>query len=163
VSLDAALASFGTATNYYLRIPNIPGDSAVNNHANDIDVQTFTWGMTNSAGTATGAKFTNLTITKFIDPASPLLMSAAAAGTSLGTIVLFAEKPGPSPFEYVRLTIGGAKVTSLKQTGDRASGILETVGLAYTKLTLRYAKQSQDGSIGTTIQRCWNLSTQQPC
>ena len=77
MTIDAALASFGSASAYYLNIPGIPGDSTVKAHANQIDVQTFSWGVTNPTGTAS---FGNLNITKFVDPASPLLMKAVAAG-----------------------------------------------------------------------------------
>src|SRR5580765_2178028 len=41
MTIDAALASFGSASAYYLNVPGIPGDSTAKAHANQIDVLTF--------------------------------------------------------------------------------------------------------------------------
>jgi type VI secretion system secreted protein Hcp len=159
-TLDAALASFATATDYYLRIPTIPGDSTVQGHVNDIDVQTFGWGVT---GSSTGrAAFGDVTITKYVDPASPPLMRATAAGLTFTSVTLFAEKPGSTPFEYYRLTLANAKVKSFKQSGTRAAGILDTVAFGYTRITLRHVKQLPTG--GTSIvQNCWDLTANAAC
>jgi type VI secretion system secreted protein Hcp len=159
MTLDAALASFGGATQYFLRVPGIPGDVTVTNHANDIDVQSFSWNVTGQ----TRAAFTPLTITKFADPASPLLMKQAANQNALQTVTLFAEKPGSPAFGYYQLTLNNSKVTSFKQSGDRAKGILDTVSFSYTKLTLKYTKQSPTGGPGTVTGACWDIVLNAAC
>jgi type VI secretion system secreted protein Hcp len=159
MTLNAALASFATATNYYLRVPGIPGDSTVQAHVNDIDVQSFSWGVTASS---TRATFGDVTITKYVDPASPLLMKATANGQTFSSVTLFAEKPGSTPFEYYRLTLNNSNVKSFKQSGTRASGILDTVAFSYTKITLRHTRQLSTGSI-STVSACWDLVTNGAC
>ena len=107
MTLDAALASFGGATQFFLRIPTIPGDVTVVKHENDIDVQSFSWDVKGQ----THAAFTPLTVTKFVDPASPLLMKQAANQNTLPTVTLFGEKPGSPAFGYYQLTLNNSKVT----------------------------------------------------
>jgi type VI secretion system secreted protein Hcp len=158
-TLNAELASFASATNYYLRIPTIPGDSTVQAHVNDIDVQTFSWGVTASS---TRATFGDVTITKYVDPASPLLMKATANGQTFSSVTLFAEKPGSTPFEYYRLTLANANMKSFKQSGTRASGILDTVAFSYTRITLRHTRQLATGGTAV-VQACWDLVTNAAC
>jgi type VI secretion system secreted protein Hcp len=162
VSISTALAAFTTANAYFLKIPSIPGDSTESNHANEIVVRTVSWGLTNSAGTASGGVFDNIVVGKLIDRASPALMKAAAAGTALGTIVLAAERNGSQPFTYAAITLTGAKSKSFRETGDLANGISETVGFAYTSIRLTYNKQNADGT-STPFTACWNLATHAAC
>jgi type VI secretion system secreted protein Hcp len=160
VSFDAALAAFGTASNYYLKIPGIPGDSTSSTHANEIDVETFSWGLTNTTGTAA---ITNLTVSKYIDPASPLLMKATALGTTFTSIVLTADKTGSTPFRYVTLTLSNAKLKSFKETGSRATGILENITFSYTQARLRYTSQSSTGGIGPSVEACFDFPSRTVC
>jgi type VI secretion system secreted protein Hcp len=162
VSIDAALAAFTTAQAYFLKVPGIPGESVDSEHVNEIDVKTMSWGVTNAGGTASGAVISDLTVTKMIDQASPLLMKAAAAGTALGTVVLTAEKNSQSPVTFAVITITGAKVRSFKQTADPSNSFAETDGFSYTSMKLTYFKQKPDGST-TPITGCWNLATHVAC
>lgn len=162
VTLEAALASFGGSSDFFLKIPGIVGDSTLDNHPNEIDVQKFSWSVTNSAQKAGAGAFGNLSVTKYVDPSSPPLMKAAAAATTLSSVTLTADKPGAEPFEYTRLTLTNAKVVSFKQAGDAADGILETVTFSYKRLTLRFFKQSNTGG-STEIRACWDLLTKAAC
>jgi type VI secretion system secreted protein Hcp len=103
-----------------------------------------------------------VTITKYVDPASPPLMRAVAAGLTYSSVTLFAEKPGSTPFEYYRLTLANARVQSFKQSGTRAAGILDTVAFSYTKITLRHVRQLAGGGT-TTVQNCWDLTANAAC
>jgi type VI secretion system secreted protein Hcp len=118
--------------------------------------------VTNANGTASGAVIGDLTVTKLIDQASPLLMKAAAAGTNLGTVVLTAEKNGQPPLTFATITITGAKVRSFKQTADQTNAFAETDGFSYTSMKLTYFKQKPDGTT-TPITGCWNLATHAAC
>jgi type VI secretion system secreted protein Hcp len=161
VSFDAALAAFSTASNYYLKIPGIPGDSTSSTHANEIDVQTFSWGLTKS-GTANAA-ITNLTVSKYIDPASPLLMKATAVGTHFTTVVLTADKTGSTPFRYVTLTLSNAQLASFKETGGRPAGILENITFGYQQARLKYTGQSSTGGAGTSVEACYDFVSRAVC
>lgn len=162
VSLNAALTAFTTANGYVLKVPGILGDSAETRHMNEIDVQTVSWGVTNPTGTTSAAVINDLTVTKLIDRASPLLMKAAAAGTVLGTVVLTAEKSASTPIGYAVITITGAKVRTFKQTADQANAFAESVGFSYTSMRLTYMRQNPDGST-TSFTGCWNLATHVAC
>jgi type VI protein secretion system component Hcp len=89
MSINAALANFGGAGEFYLHIPGVFGDSTSDHNVNDIDVTTFTWGLVNNGDNAKGGgPWSQFTITKFADPASPVLMKATAAATQYPSIVL---------------------------------------------------------------------------
>ena len=129
-------------------------------HANQIDVQTFSWGVTNPTGTVL---FGNLSITKFVDPASPLLMKAVAAGTTFPTVTLYATCNGSTPFQYYQLTLTNAKVRSFAESGNRSSGITDTVAFSYTRITLRFTKQSPTGASNGFVEQCWDLTLRASC
>jgi len=162
MSLNAVLTAVASAQKLYLKVPGIPGESLSDRHKDEIELKSVAFGVTNASGSATGGVFDNLTVAKFIDASSPLLMKATAAGTALGTVVLTGEKAGTTPQLYVVLTLTGAKARSYKALGDLPNGFSDSVGFSFTSLKLTYYKQTSTGTL-TPIAGCWNLTTHAAC
>jgi type VI secretion system secreted protein Hcp len=164
VTLDAALAAFGGATDLYLKLPGIEGSSTNARHANEIDVADVSWGLSNASGTPAGATMTDVTLTKGIDAASPKLLGAAAAGTGFFSATITAEKSvsgGAVPLASINLV--GVRVVSITQTATRAAGFDEKITLRASVIQLVFTPQRSDGSSGTPISSCWNLATHAAC
>jgi type VI secretion system secreted protein Hcp len=166
VTLDAALAAFGGATDLYLKLPGIDGGSTNTRHQNEIDIADISWGLSNPNHTTTGATMTDLTITKGIDVASPKLLGAVAAGTNFFAATVSAEKNvggGAAAIPFAALNLFGVNVTSINQTANRTSGFDEKITLRATVVQLVYTPQKADGSAGTPVSSCWNLATHAAC
>src|ERR1700704_1510183 len=75
------------ATDIFAKIGDIKGESLDAKHKDEIEVLSFSWGLTNGVSIGAGggagagkATFQDLTIVHNIDKASPLLMKACATG-----------------------------------------------------------------------------------
>jgi type VI secretion system secreted protein Hcp len=163
VTLDAALAAFGGATDLFLKLPGIDGSSTNARHENEIDIADVSWSLSNATGTPAAATLSDITMTKGIDVASPKLLSAAAAGTTFFAATLTAEKPGSTPFTFVQLNLFGVRVASITQTANRASGFDEKIALRAGIIQLVYTTQKADGTKGPSVIGCWNLASHTAC
>jgi len=83
------------ATKIYLKLGNIPGDCTDKGHERQIEVMTWTWGLSRpSAFEAGGQGLENqpiandLTLTKWIDVASPRILLACCKGQQIDRAVL---------------------------------------------------------------------------
>jgi type VI secretion system secreted protein Hcp len=163
VTIDAALAAFGGATDLFLKLPGIDGSSTNARHENEIDVADVGWSLTNATGTPAAATLSDITMTKGIDVASPKLLSAAAAGTTFFVATLTAERPGSVPFTFAQLNLFGVRVASISQTATRANGFDEKIALRAGIVQLVYTTQKADGSKGPSVTGCWNLTSHTAC
>src|SRR5438132_10298110 len=115
-------AANGASFEVFLKIEGIEGDSTASNHENEINVLTFNIGVLNS-GTFVGgggggkAKFTDLTVFKFIDKASPQLFVASASGNFIPSATLVVRKSAPNPFPIYRLVLDNVLITSVNNSG----------------------------------------------
>ena len=136
------------ALDMFLKLDQIPGESLVKGHANEIDVLAFSWGVSNPAtissaggGLSSGKpSFQELSLTKYVDLASPQLMTAAATGKHIASAtftVLRSNGTGLANYYTVTLTEGSGGE-------DRMT---ENITLNYAKIKIDYYQQKPDGSI----------------
>jgi type VI secretion system secreted protein Hcp len=143
------------AANAYLKIADIKGESSTRGHRDEIDVLSWSWGMSKNAQTTgasrrTGASICveDLIITKHHDGASPELYQALSGGTSFAAATLAVRKPG-GKHDYILYEMSNVTVTSVStgDTGDEAQ-ISETIGLKFQTVKGTYTPGNQDGSAG---------------
>ncbi len=73
------------AVDYFLKIDGIDGESTDKDHKGEIDVLSWSWGMSQS-GSADGTivpDIQELELTKYVDKSTPKLMEALAGGVPL--------------------------------------------------------------------------------
>lgn len=131
----------------------IKGESQDAAHANEIDVQSWSWGMqgrsTIGTGVATGrATMHELKIVKRVDSATTPLMSALRSNEVITKAVLTVRKAGGSKLEYLKITIEQGRVTSISVEGggpDESTEVFEHVSFSFNKITVEYVPQGKDG------------------
>jgi type VI secretion system secreted protein Hcp len=151
--------------------PEIKGDSLVKGHTSEIDILSWSWGMTQTGSTQIGqggggtgsADVHDLTLTKYIDSASHLLTQYCHAGNHLEGAVLTCIKVGgkSGPVEYLKITMGshdpknGAVMISSIKTGQlevvdgkTTDRILETLTLNFNNCSVDYIGQDKAGAAG---------------
>ncbi len=142
------------ATSIFARIGTIKGESRDAKHEDDIDVLSWSWGLSQSgtAGQAGGGgagkvSFHAFTFAHHVDKASPLLMKACATGEHIKGATVTVRKPGKGQQEYLSITMTDLLVTSVS-TSVSAEGdaTIESVGLAFAKVDLEYTPQKPDGA-----------------
>jgi len=89
------------ATDIFAKIGDIKGESVDAKHKDEIEVLSFSWGVTNSGSTSTGggggagkATFQDLSIVHGIDKATPALLKACATGQHIKDATITHRKAG---------------------------------------------------------------------
>jgi type VI secretion system secreted protein Hcp len=145
------------ASDIFAKIGDIKGESLDDKHKDEIEVLSWSWGVTNSgtrgAGTGGGegkASFHDLSFTHKIDKASPVLMKACATGVHLKEATITHRKAGKGQHDFLIFKMRNLIVTGVT-TGDSEESQLETVSLAFAEIDLEYKPQKADGSLDAGI------------
>jgi len=157
----------------YLKIDGIPGESTDASHKNEIEVLSWSWGMTQSGSAVPGPGVTNkVTMQDFhfvarFDKASPKLMLACAGGTNIAQVELVLRYPGgTNQVEYLKITLENAIVSSMTTTGtSMGADVVPTdqISLNYSKIRMTYQAVDQGGTpSGPPVIGSWDLVANQP-
>jgi type VI secretion system secreted protein Hcp len=155
------------AVDLFLKIDGIQGESNDAKHANEIDVDAFSWGETNvvshAAGGGGGAgkvAMQDFHFTKRLDMASPVLFLACASGKHFPKAILSARKAGEGQQDYLVITLSEVVVSSY-QVGGAESGEagVDQTSLAFSRIVFEYRPQKPDGSLAPAVKAGWDRKT----
>jgi type VI secretion system secreted protein Hcp len=153
------------AIDIYLNVEGVTGESADANHKGWIDLQSYSWGATQTGTMAGGGgggagkvSFNDLHVVASMDQATPAMLKFCSSGKHVATVKLSLCKAGGSQVEYSTIVLKDVIVTSAQFTG---SGGSEQVGVAYSfqssKVEYHYWPQNKDGSKGAESQMGWDV------
>ena len=156
------------AADVFLKLGDIKGESSDDKHKGEIDVLAWSWGVSNAASMATGgggglgkASFHDLTITHYIDKASPNLLKMCATGEHIKEATLTQRKQGKGQQEFLVIKLSDVMVSSVSPGGSEAgTAPLESVSLAFAKVALEYKAQKPDGSLDAGIHFKYDIKAQ---
>jgi type VI secretion system secreted protein Hcp len=157
-------AANGASFDVFLKIDGIQGDSR-----DEIEVVSFKIGVLNTGtfdsgggGGAGKVKFSDLTVFKSIDKASPQLFLAAAQGNHIRRASLLVRPSGPNPFGFYSIILENVLITSVNDnavTTDQNGNLIESISLNCEKMTWVFTPRNPDGSWGTAIIRSFDQVT----
>ena len=155
------------AVDVFAKLGDIKGESIDDKHKDEIEVLSYSWGVSNagsmSFGTGGGegkATFHDLSFTHKIDKASPVLMQACATGVHLKEGTITHRKAGKGQQEYLVIKMNDIIVTGVTHGGSGADGSSENVSIAFAKVNLEYKPQKADGSLDAGIHFKYDLKAQ---
>ncbi len=136
----AVPAAARAAADYFLQIDGVPGESQDASYKGSIEVSSFSFGASNQSSAAGGAGRTShsdLTITKSVDQASPLLFKAAATGKHYAVVTLAVRKAGGGGKAYLTYVMHDVMISGVKATanGDKPT---ESVTFNYAQMETQY-------------------------
>ena len=150
---------------FFLKIDGIDGESKDSKHKDDIELESWSWGQTNSStghsGGGHGAGKVSAQDFHFVmkvNKASPKLILACAGGDHIPKAVLVARKAGKDQQEFLKYTFTNVFVSSF-QTGGAAAGDvvpLDQISLGYVKMEVEYKEQQKDGTLAGPVKSGWN-------
>lgn len=155
------------ATNYYLKIDSIDGESVAKGYEKAIELNAFSWGVSNSGSLGGGgggsgkASFSDLSWTQLVDSSVVGLFTGVASGQHFAKATLNVVKAGATPLNYFRMDFFENTLSSLQISGGGDSPSA-SASLQSTKITMTYWPQLKDGSRGTPIIGSWNLAANAP-
>jgi len=154
------------ALDMFLKIEGeIEGESKDSVHANAIDVLAFSWGMSQSGSFHTGggggagkASFQDLSVTKYIDNSSAVLMLYCANGDHFPSAEIIVRKAGKDPLEYYKIKMNKVLITSVSTGGSGGEDRLtENISLNFESVELEYSKQKADGTGEPAKEFKWDI------
>jgi type VI secretion system secreted protein Hcp len=143
------------ASNMFAKIGDIKGESRDAKHKDEIEVLSWSWGVSQSGSVTPGggggagkATFQDFAFTHHIDKASPLLMKSCATGTHIPEATITIRKAGKAQQDYLIIKMTDVLITGVAMSvaADEPSGT-EVVTLQTAKVDLEYKAQKADGSL----------------
>jgi len=154
----------------FLDLDGIKGESKDKVYEGKIDLLAWSWGISNTGSFHTGsgggsgkANFQDISITKYIDAASPTLMLYCSNGKHFADAKLIIRKAGDKPLEYLILNFHEVLVCAYSTGGSGGEDRLtENISLNFAKVQVDYWTQAKDGSKGDPYNYGWNISGNAP-
>jgi type VI secretion system secreted protein Hcp len=138
------------AVDYFLKLDGITGESTDDKHKGEINLDTFSWGLSQSAratgggGAATGkVQFQDFHFTMPVNTASPQLFAATATGRHLKSAILVGRKAGGDPTsanEFLKYSFTDVLLSAYGEDG--------TPALLEDRAAFRYASVRATVDIG---------------
>jgi type VI secretion system secreted protein Hcp len=148
------------ATDYFLKLDGIDGESTDSKHKNEIDVLSFSWGVsqtgTHQAGGGGGAgkaQPSDLSLAMRVCKASPKLFLSCATGEHIKTGKLVIRKAGGEQQEYMTILLSDVLVSSYQAGGSGGGDLpIDSFSLNFGKIEFEYKPQKPDGSLDSPVK-----------
>jgi type VI secretion system secreted protein Hcp len=133
---------------------DIKGESVVDGHEEEIQLLSWSWGMsqmgTTHRGTGGGAgkvDVQDLHFTHYVDSSSPNLIKACCNGKHFEEATVTVRKAGESPLDYLVFTLTDFIITSVTTAGATGDELVtENVSLNFAKFKIAYQPQDNKGA-----------------
>jgi len=150
----------------FLKLEGVDGESKDDSHKKEIDVLSWSWGASQSGtghvGGGSGAgkvSVQDLSVTKYVDSSSHLLLLDCCNGQHIKKGTLVVRKAGATPLEYIKLTMEDIIVSNIHTGGSGGEDRLtETITLNFSKFKYEYTPQKADGSGDGTKETGWDIA-----
>ena len=125
------------AVDFFIKFDGIKGESADAKHKDEIDVESWSFGETNTAGGGAGGgggagkvSIQDFHFTMHLNRASPALMKACATGQHIKEATLSARRAGKGQQEYLTFKFRDVLVSSFQTTGTEELASPDRLGVA---------------------------------
>ena len=154
------------AVDMFLKLDDVKGESRDDKHKDEVDVLAWSWGMSQSgtmhAGGGGGSGKVNvqdLSLTKYVDKASPNLIMGSCDGKHYKEALLTVRKAGEKPLEYIKITMKEVLISSISTGGSGGEDRLtENVTLNFAEFKVEYTPQKSDGTGEAAVEAAWNIA-----
>jgi len=147
------------ASNIFAKIGDIKGESLDAKHKDEVEVLSWSWGVSQSGSIAPGggggqgkASFNDFNFTHHFDKASPVLLQVCMTGQHLKEATITVRKAGKGKQEFLIIKMNDIIITSVNPSGSGdTAATAENVVLQFAKVDLEYKPQKADGSLDAGI------------
>jgi type VI secretion system secreted protein Hcp len=151
------------AVDTFLKLGDIKGESKDSKHVGEIDVLSWSWGMSQTGsmghgggGGAGKVNFNDLSIMHAVDKASPVLMKSCATGEHIKEGTLVSRKAGKGQQEYLIVKMNDILITSVQPSGS-SEHPMESISMQFSKVDLEYKPQKEDGSLDAGVHFVYDI------
>ena len=142
------------AVDIFLKLDGVTGESQDSVHKDEIDVLSWSWGMSQSGTTHMGGgggsgkvSVQDLSLTKYLDASSPTLQKFCANGKHVKWARFTARRAGTeggTPLDYLFVDFGDLIISSYDISGVGTDGWpQETIAFSYGQIVMTYKQLSK--------------------
>lgn len=151
----------------FIKIGDIKGESQDDSHKDEIDVLSWSWGMSQSGSTHMGGgsgagkvSVQDISFTSYVDKSTTVLMMACSNGKHYPEATLTVRKAGETPLEYIIIKMKDVICTSVSTGGSGGEDKLTTnTTLNFGSVNVDYQAQKNDGAKdGGPIKYGWDIA-----
>lgn len=148
----------------------IPGASISQGHEGEIVIMSSSWGVNNNSslnsegGAGGGVAMSHcqdIMLMKAFDKASPEIMAACAAGTTIDEATLtFSKTTGENTvINYLVMKLKPVRISSYQISGSDGGGDTESLSLNFAKVEYVYTPEDAGGIAGAAVPKTYDFST----
>jgi type VI secretion system secreted protein Hcp len=154
------------SVDYFLKIDGIDGESQDSAHADEIQLQSWSFGETQAGGMGQGGgggagkvSMQDFHFVMEVNKASPMLFLACASGKHIDSAVLTCRKAGEDAQEFLIWTFTDLLISSYQTGGSGGSSILpqDQISFNFAQVQVEYKEQQAGGGLGGAVTAGWNL------
>lgn len=152
------------AVDMFLKLDGIKGESKDHKHKDEIHIESFSWGMSQTAAghTAGGhgagkVQIHDISVTKVVDASSAALMLHCCNGKHIKDGLLTVRKAGENPVEYLKIKLTNVFISSVQTAGHGSESITENVSINFAKFNVNYLEQDEKGASKPAGEMGWDI------
>lgn len=153
------------AVDVFLKIQGAPGESADHKHKGEIDVLSYSWGVSQTGtmsygggGGAGKANFHDFSFMMRMNKATPKLMQACANGSHIPSAILTCRKAGDKQQEYMQYKFYDLLIASY-QTSASSEEPTESISFNFSKMEMEYKEQDSKGNLGGSMNFKYDIKS----
>jgi type VI secretion system secreted protein Hcp len=153
------------AVDFFLKLDGIDGESTDAAHAKWIEVESFSWGVSNpttisstTGGAGSGKAIpSDFSLVIPVSSASPKIFLKVVSGQHIASATLSARKAGgKGSNEFLKYDLDTVFVSSLTTEGS-GDVPMEQISLRFAKIEVAYTPQKPDGSADLPVTAGWDF------
>jgi len=153
------------ASDYFLNIDGIKGESPDGKHKDEIDIDSWSWGES-QVGASTGGGFGHgkvamqeFNFTMKTNKASPALFLNCATGSHITKALLSCRKAGGTQVDYLKVYFTDLIVSKYQTAGsaDPEVGTTDQFAFNFSSIKFEYAPQDAKGLLGSPVIFGYNI------
>jgi type VI secretion system secreted protein Hcp len=152
------------AERWFLKLDGITGESTHAAHKGEIDVESWSWGVSNTSSSSGGggggagkASFQDFHFVTKLSKATPALFLACASGSHIKEAYLTGVRAGKVGGDFLKFKLGDVLVSSVQLGDTEGIAPAEQFSLKFSKVEITYFPQLADGSKGPAVKAGWDL------
>ena len=149
----------------HIKFDGVSGESGHGDHKDEIDVMSWSWGITNKSSSGQGggsgkgkAEPHALQFTHLYDKASPVLKKHCVSGKHFDKVVLTVSKAGEGQKAFKTMTMKEAYITDVHINASAGGDLVENVTLTFTDVEIEYKPQDAMGNLGGAVKFGWDVN-----
>ena len=153
------------AVDMFLKLDGIKGESKDSKHKDEIHIESFSWGMSQTGAMSSGGgggagkvSVHDISISKNVDKSSCDLMYACASGKHIPSGLITVRKAGEKPLEYLKIKLTDILISGVQDSGSgHGDQVGESITLNFAKFQVDYQEQKPDGTGSPAGSMGWDV------